>query len=139
MARPKLETDEVVILGMREEGKSIHEIGEELNCSTATVSRRIAYLKNRQGMLTRYRELQDLHLIETEFRILESITDAKLQKATLPQLCKALKVLVEVRAALGLKDKKVISGFVDHVIEANRLREESKEDNSSLPQSQSED
>ena len=120
MGRPRLPIDETAILEARGQGKSIKEISGDLGISTATLSRRIADLKFKEGVLTKYRELQGLRLAELQARILEFITPEKIEKASLLDLIKAFYVSAKAEAAIRGKESFKIKGLPDYLMELER-------------------
>jgi DNA-binding Lrp family transcriptional regulator len=122
MGRPKLKMDETAILKMRFTGRTIKDISRDLGVSTATLSRRIAELKNEKGLLTKYRELQGLQLTGLQFRVLESITPERIKESSLPDLVRAFYVLNKAEGAIKGKDSFKINGLVDHLLEIERER-----------------
>ena len=62
MGRPKKKLDEEAILDLVERGLPQKEIAEELGVSTPTLAKRIADLREKQGLLLKYRALQSLQL-----------------------------------------------------------------------------
>jgi len=121
MGRHKLAIDESRVLALRSEGKTIKEISEELNVSTATLTRRIAELQHMKGILTKYKELQGLQLTELQFRVLEAIMPEKLERASLLELVRAFAVLVRVEKRFRLEpDIKFGGRLLDYLLELER-------------------
>jgi DNA-binding MarR family transcriptional regulator len=125
MGRHKLPIDDMAVLEMRSQGKSVKEIAETVNVSTATLSRHIAELQNQQGILTKYRQLQGLQLTELQHQILEAITPEKIAEASLLDLVKSLKNLIDAGAAIQGKDSLKIIGLVGYLLEIERREKES--------------
>lgn len=122
MGRRKLGIDEVEILNMRREGKTVKEISDASGISTATLSRRIAELKYEKGVLTKYRELQGLQLTELQFRILDAVTPEKVEQASLLELVRAFCVLDKTETAIRGKESFKFHGHLaDYLIELERL------------------
>jgi DNA-binding Lrp family transcriptional regulator len=128
LGRRKLGIDEVEILNMRREGKTVKEISDATGISTATLSRRIAELKYEKGVLTRYRELQGLQLTELQFRVLDAITPEKAEEASLLELVRAFVILDKSEAAIKGKESFKIKGLPDYLIELERLEKEASEE-----------
>jgi len=120
MGRQRLEIDETAILEMRRQRKSVKEISANLGISTATLSRRIAVLRYEKGILTKYRELQNLQLTELQFRILEAITPEKIDKASLLELIKAFYVLHKAQMLTAGKESSKVHRLVDYLLEIER-------------------
>lgn len=123
MGRPKKQIDEMALLGMRAEGKNLQEISKEMGISIPTLSRRIAQLKYQEGILTKYRELQKLHLTELQFRILEKINPEKIENASLVELLNAFNVLKKAELAIQGKVRFKIWGLLDHLKELEVLEQ----------------
>jgi len=83
----------------------------------ATLSRRIAELQNKQGLLTKYRELQGLQLTGLQFRVLESMTPERINESSLPDLARCFTVLNKAEKAIKGKDSFGINGLVDYLVE----------------------
>ena len=62
------------LFDLLENGVPNKYIAEELGVSTPTLSKRIADLQQRQGLLLQYRGMQALHLTSLQSQILENIT-----------------------------------------------------------------
>ncbi|MGA3086143.1 MAG: hypothetical protein ABSE95_15330 [Thermodesulfobacteriota bacterium] len=121
MGRPKLKMDEMAILEMRGMGKPINEISRGLNVSTVALSRRIAELKNEEGILTKYRELQGLQLSGLQFRFLEAMVPERLNEASLLDLVRCFAVLNKAEMKFEGKGSKVkIHGLVEYLMEIER-------------------
>ncbi len=81
------------LLNLMELGHKRTDIADELGISTPTLSKRIADLQEKQGLLLQYRTLQNLHLTELQARVLEAITPEKIQEASLGELVAAFRIL----------------------------------------------
>jgi len=75
MGRSKLEIDHNAVLTLRAEGRTISETSEAVNVSTATLPRRLSYLRHNEGTLTKYRELQHLRVSDLSAKVLDSLED----------------------------------------------------------------
>jgi len=122
MGRPKIQFDETEILTLRSQGMTIKDISRELGISTATLSRRIGELRNKQGLLTKYRELQGLHLTELQCRVMEAISPDKIAESSLLDLVKCLYVIHKMEMRLRRKEEEK-SGLVTYLLEIERLSE----------------
>ena len=100
MGRPKKHIDEVTLLAMRGEGKHLREISKEMGVSTTTLSRRIADLQYKKGILTKYRQLQGLELTALRARILSTIDLDHIEKASLIDIANALYVLTKLEISI---------------------------------------
>ena len=110
MGRHKRNLDDIVILNMRQQGKTIKQISSALGVSAPTISRRIAVLKHEQGLLTKYRELQGLQLTGLQFRVLEAITPDKIKSASLVDLARAAYILRKAELSIQGKGSFRING-----------------------------
>lgn len=119
MGRKKIKLNVPAIIQKRFMGGTIKEISRDLGVSTSTLSRTISELKNREGLLTKYRELQGLRLTGLQFRILESMTPERIKDASLPDLVRAFYVLFKAEGAIKGKDSK-ITGLVNYLMELER-------------------
>lgn len=116
MGRPKIQIDDANLLKMRGEGKFLKEISEEMQISTRTLSRRIAYLQYQEGLLTRHRSLQGLNLTELQARILETIDSKNFEDASLIELLRAFHVLWKVEKSIQGKESFKVWGLLDHLL-----------------------
>jgi DNA-binding Lrp family transcriptional regulator len=120
MGRPKLKIDPQVVLALRSQGKSIDEISREVGVSTATLSRRITEIQDEQGILTKYRQLQGLHLTKLRFKILEAITTDKIQEASALELIKCYEILQKAELAIQGKESYKTKGLVGYLMEIEK-------------------
>lgn len=116
MGRPKKQIDDANLLQMRGEGKFLKEISQEMQISTRTLSRRIAYLQYQKGLLTRYRTLQGLNLTELQARILETIDSKNFEDASLIELLRAFHVLWKVEKSIQGKESFKVWGLLNHLL-----------------------
>ena len=116
MGRRKKKIDNTALLGMRREGKNLREISQALDASIPTLSRRIAYLKHHEGLLTKYRELQGLQLTELQAKLLSVIDDDRIDKASLIEIAKAYEVLTKAQISIQGKNSFKKGGLVDHIL-----------------------
>lgn len=120
MSRSKIHIDEKLLLEKRGQKKNIKEISCEMGISTATLSRRIAELENKEGILTKYRELQGLQLTALQFRILQAITPEMIESATITELVRCFSILKRAeQATKGIGGIKV-SGLVQYLVELEK-------------------
>jgi DNA-binding Lrp family transcriptional regulator len=116
MARPKKIIDEDALLEKRGERKTLKEISHEMGVSVTTLSRRIADLQYKEGVLTKYREILGLHLTMHQIRVLEAITPEKLEQASLIELLKAYALLVQMEKKTEGRDGIRIDSLMDHLL-----------------------
>ena len=116
MGRPKKEIDDMALLRMRGEGKSLPEIAKAIGASVPTLSRRITVLKYQKGLLTKYRELQGLQLTELQARILDMVDSNKIENAGLLELLNCFRVLKKAEIAIQGKVSFKVWGLLDHLL-----------------------
>lgn len=116
MGRPKKQIDDANLLKMRGEGKFLKEISEEMQISTRTLSRHIAYLQRNKGILTKHKELQGLQLTALQARILETVDSKNLENASLTELLRAFHVLWKVEKSIQGKESFKVWGLLDHLL-----------------------
>ena len=122
MGRHKQNLDDTAILNMRQQGKSIKQIAIVAGVSDPTISRRIAELKYKQGLLTKYRELQGLQLTDLQYRVLGAITPEKIEKASLMELAEAFGILKKAEVAIQGKESFRIKGLTGYLIQIEEER-----------------
>lgn len=120
MSRSKIEIDTNVLLDLQEMGLTQKQSAEELGICTTTLSRRMADIQQKQGLLLQYRSLQSLQLTELQARILEAITPSKIEEAGLKDLVLAFKILKDKEQVIEGKPTE-IKGLVAYLI---KLEEE---------------
>jgi hypothetical protein len=87
----------------------------ELGVCTSTLSRRMADIQSKQGLLLQYRSLQSLQLTELQARILEAITPEKIEDASMKDLVLAFKILKDKEQVIEGKPTE-IKGLVSYLI-----------------------
>jgi predicted transcriptional regulator len=113
------EIDFDVVYDLAEQGFRQYEIAEELGISTSTLSKRMNEVREKQGLLMKYRELQSLQLTSLQARILEAITPQKIEEAPLRDLILAFKVLKDKEQVLEGKPTE-IKGLVHYLLELEK-------------------
>ena len=113
------EIDFDVVYDLAEQGFRQYEIAEELGISTSTLSKRMAEVRDKQGLLMKYRELQSLQLTSLQARILEAITPQKINEAPLRDLILAFKVLKDKEQVIEGKPTE-IKGLVHYLLELEK-------------------
>jgi len=108
-----------ILLDMNEKGLTFKQQAEELGCSSATISNRIARIQQEQGILLKYRALQSLQLTKLQAKILEVIDDDKINEAPLRDLIMAFKVLKDKELVLEGKPSD-IKGMVSYLIKMEK-------------------
>jgi len=117
--RKEKEVDLDVAFDLIERGVSKGEIAKELGVSVATLSGKLAHLRERHGILTEYRALQSMQLTELQYRVLEKITDDKIAEAPLRDLVYAFKTLKSQELTAEGKPSE-IKGLVAYLIEMEK-------------------
>lgn len=117
MGRKKKQLPEDVIIALRASGKHIKDISADLGVSKTTLSRRIADLKYKKGILTKYRELQGLQLTAHQARILEAVEAKDFESASLTELIKAFDIIKKSEIAIAIqgKDSYKVPGLLRHL------------------------
>lgn len=115
MGRPKKQIDDVTLLDMRSRGKNLKEISKVMEVSIPTLSRRIAILQHKKGILTKYRSLQNIQLSGLQARILEVVDSQDLENASLIDLVRAFHVLKKAEIAIRGKESFKVWGLLDHL------------------------
>lgn len=115
MGRPKKRIDDTTLLKLRGEGKHLKEISKELGVSIPTLSRRIAYLQYNKGLLTKYRQLQGLHLTELQAKILSTIDLEHIESANLVDIANAFFVLEKAKKSIIDKESGTGKGLIGHI------------------------
>ena len=113
------EVDFDIVYDLAEQGFRQYEIAEELGISTSTLSKRMDEVRNKQGLLLKYRELQSLQLTSLQARILEAITPQKINEAPLRDLILAFKVLKDKEQIMEGKPTE-IKGLVHYLLELEK-------------------
>ena len=116
----RVEIDPEILFDLREMGLTQKQASEELGISSQTLSKRMAEVQSKQGLLLQYRSLQSLQLTELQARILEAITPDKIEQAGLKDLVLAFKILKDKEQVLEGKPTE-IKGLVSYLI---KLEEE---------------
>ncbi len=125
MGRPKKQIDDAKLLQMRGEEKHLKDISKEMGVSVPTLSRRIADLHYKQGVLTKYRELQGLQLTEYQAKFMEAITPEKIENASLTELVKCFEIFKKIELAIEPNQFKV-HGLMQYLLLLEKEDEENK-------------
>jgi len=120
MGRRKKEIQVDLLLEMRRSGGSVKDIAREMGVSIPTLSRRIAELEHKKGILTKYRQLQGLQLTGLQFRILEAINPERIEKCSLSELLTCFHVLKKAELAIQGKGGLKIGGLLQYLIDMER-------------------
>lgn len=119
MGRPEKSLDADEIFDLISRGVNKKDAAQELGVSIPTLSKRIADITEKQGVLLKYREIQNLQLTELQARVLEAITPEKIQGASLTELVTAFKVLKD-KELVSLGKANNITGLVGYLVELEK-------------------
>jgi hypothetical protein len=119
MGRPELELDTETILDLQELGLTTSQASKELGICRQTLSKRIADIQAKQGLLIQYRAIQSLQLTELQARCLEAITPEKIEGAPLKDLIIAFKILKDKELNIEGKPTE-IKGLIHYLIQLEK-------------------
>jgi DNA-binding CsgD family transcriptional regulator len=119
MGRPRSDIETEKVLDLLEQGFPQTEIADELGVSIPTLSKKIADIQSKQGLILKYRALQSLQLTELQARVLEAITPEKINEAPLKDLVGAYKILKDKELVVDGKPTE-IKGLVAYLVEMER-------------------
>lgn len=119
MGRQLKEVDLGRLLDMSEQNLPQKEMAEELGVSIPTLAKRMSEVREKQGILLQYRELQSLQLTSMQARILEAITPQKINEASLRDLILAFRVLKDKEHTIEGKPTEV-KGLVHYLLEIEK-------------------
>ena len=107
-----------------QEGRTIEDISAELKVSTATLSRRLSYLRHNEGVLTKYRELQHLRVSDLSAKVLDSL-EVELPEMNTDQKIKLLGVLQKAESHFKEREPEQITGLIGHLVAMHGERKNS--------------
>jgi len=119
MGRPVAKIDEQALMDLLERDLPQKEAARELGISIPTLSKRMADIREKQGILLKYRDLQSLHLTELQARVLEAITPEKINEASLRDLVLSYKILKDKELNIDGKPSE-IKGLVAYLVEIEK-------------------
>jgi len=119
MGRPVAKIDEQALMDLLERDLPQKEAARELGISIPTLSKRMADIREKQGILLKYRDLQSLHLTELQARVLEAITPEKINEASLRDLVLSYKILKDKELKIDGKPSE-IKGLVAYLVEIEK-------------------
>jgi len=119
MGRPVAKIDEQALMDLLERDLSQKEAARELGISIPTLAKRMADIREKQGILLKYRDLQSLHLTELQARVLEAITPEKINEASLRDLVLSYKILKDKELNIDGKPSE-IKGLVSYLVEIEK-------------------
>ena len=118
MKTVELDTD--VLLDMvYEKGLTNKEMAGEFQVSSSTISKRIADIQKESGLLMQYRAVQGLQLTALQAKILENITDEKIEMASLGELVASFRILKDKELVMDGKPNE-IKGLVGYLVEMEK-------------------
>ena len=119
MGRPVAKIDEQALMDLLERDLPQKEAARELGISIPTLAKRMADIREKQGILLKYRDLQSLHLTELQARVLEAITPEKINEASLRDLVLSYKILKDKELNIDGKPSE-IKGLVSYLVEIEK-------------------
>lgn len=120
--RVPMEFDADALIDMLEHGHRKSDIAKELGMSQPTLQNKIAQLQKMSPIMLEYRSLQTLELTELQSKILNNITDEKIEQAPLRDLVLAYKILKEKEFMVEGKPQEV-KGLVHYLLEVEKLEQ----------------
>ena len=115
MPKSRVEIDPDTMMDLYEMGLTQKQASLELGICPGTLSKRMADIQGKQGLLLQYRSLQSLQLTELQARILEAITPEKIEDASMKDLVLAFKILKDKEQVIEGKPSE-IKGLVSYLI-----------------------
>ena len=119
MGRPTTKLDPNLLLDMVQRGVPQKQAAQSLGCSVPTLQKRIAEITDKQGIILKYREIQNIQLTSVQARILEAITPEKINEAPLRDLVLAFKILKDKELAMTGRPSE-IKGLVGYLVEIEK-------------------
>jgi len=119
LGRAQIQLDEETLIDLAEMGLTQKQQAAELGVSPAALSKRIADIQGKQGLLLQYRAIQSLQLTELQAKVLERITPEKIEEASLKDLVFAFKVLKDKELNIEGKPSE-IKGLVAYLVEMEK-------------------
>lgn len=115
-----VELDMDALLDMAyEKGLTKKQMAQEFGVSASTISKRIAEIQKNEGLLMQYREIQNLQLTALQAKVLENITDEKIEQANLVELVAAFRVLKD-KELVSLGRPNEIKGLVGYLVQMEK-------------------
>lgn len=116
--QPK-EIDPDVLMEFIETGVTKKAMAEELDVSIYALNKKIQELQDQSPVLLQYRTLQSLELTKLQSKVLDNITDEKIESASLRDLVLAYRILKDKEQVIEGKPSD-IKGLVSYLIEMER-------------------
>ena len=114
-----IDVDPEVLWNLGMKGLTQQQASCELGISPSTLSRRLADIQTKQGLLMKYRALQSLQLTELQARVLEAITPEKINESSLRDLIQCFKILKDKELTIEGKPSE-IKGLVGYLVEMEK-------------------
>ena len=115
-----IELDMDALLDMAyEKGLNKKEMAETFGVSTTTLSKRIGEIQKQEGLLLQYRAIQNLQLTSLQAKILDNITEDKIENASLMELVSAFRILKDKELVMTGKPNE-IKGLVGYLVEMEK-------------------
>ena len=108
-----------ILHDMLSRGVPKKSVALEMGISVHSLNKTIAELQQSQGLLLKYRELQNLQLTGLQAKVLEAITPAKIESASLVELVSAFKVLKDKELVITGKATS-ITGIVGYLVQLEK-------------------
>jgi hypothetical protein len=128
MSKERYQIDPDVLHDLTSQGHTQKEIAHYMGISVPTLRKNIRELKLHQGLLLEYREVQSLQLTSLQAKVLEAITEDKIQEASLGELLAAYKILKEKEHMVEGKPTEVkgLVGYLMHIEKEEQQVEEAQ-------------
>ena len=108
-----------VLHDLLSKGVPKRQVAQEMGVSVSSLNKTIAELQMSQGLLLKYRELQNLQLTGLQAKILEAITPEKIECASLVELVSAFKVLKDKELVIT-GNATSITGIVGYLVQLEK-------------------
>jgi len=108
-----------VLHDLLSKGVPKRQVAQEMGVSVTTLNKTIAELQLSQGLLLKYKELQNLQLTSIQAKILEAITPDKIECASLVELVSAFKVLKDKELVMT-GNATSITGIVGYLVQLEK-------------------
>ena len=117
MAGDSLDTE--ILHDLLSSGTPKKVIAKEFGVSVHSLNKTIAELQCSQGLLLKYKELQNLQLTALQAKCLEAMTPEKIESASLVELATVFKVLKDKELVITGKANN-ITGIVGYLVELEK-------------------
>jgi hypothetical protein len=121
--RPKKEVDLLSALDLLVRGESVPTVAECMGISAPTLRTKIDELKKKAELISEYREVQPDQFTELQAKMLENISDEKLEKASLKDLVTGIKTIKNLELVMLGKPTE-INGLVSYLIHIEQKEKE---------------